>query len=662
MTANRTVNLASAFVQTADRHGVVQRNADAGSEKVLDITRLVARLRKQDSIILTVEGGRAVTRTHGQLHSDVQAACITLRDWGVRAGMRIGIRAPNCYRWIVFDLALIELRAVSVAFTDDFQHDALEDLIKRYQLSLMLIAGNERSPHYDALPAIAYIDVIKPGVRALDQGLRIVDAAFSHPWMTFSSGSSGGVKGLLLNRGGVESNVDLLVRQAVIRHDDRLLLFLPISNFQQRAMYYAALWFGFDLIVTEPARMFHALKEFRPTILIAPPTLYELFESRVLNAAPRNSWAVPLLGRALRLFPLGVSRRKLAGRLFNSVYDALGGNIRLMVTGMAPIKQSTLNIFAAMQLPLFEIYGLTEAGSIAINLPGAHRIGSVGRPLPGIDVKLAKDGEIIVRSRPPFADGYFECSAGEGERTFIGDEWVATGDIGRFDRDGYLYVVGRKKEIIVMSNGKKVHPEAVEADIDACTDVAKSVVFGRPGVPFLTAVVTTRSPGDIEARRRIEMHIDSWSQRRPAFAVGKVVFSETPFTRENGFLRPNLKLDRKRICQHFGGELTEFSPASVRNGMPSNQNFDDQVLALIAQATPSRFKKPVTVDLHLQKDLGLDSIAITSLVFRLEEVFGIDLSDVDVREVGQMKTVGDAVAASRKIVELANAAKQRVGT
>jgi long-chain acyl-CoA synthetase len=222
-----------------------------------------------------------------------------------------------------------------------------------------------------------------------------------------------------------------------------------------------------------------------------------------------------------------------------------------MITGMAPIKRSTLELFALMRLPLYETYGLVEAGSIAINVPGAWKLGSVGRVIPGIQIDIAEDGELIIRREHTMAVGYFECAPGESERTFIGDNQVATGDIGRFDEEGFLYLLGRKKEIIVTAGGEKLHPEALEAEIDACPDVAKSVVFTSHDSPVIMAVVLPKAPQDAEAKARIERFVGELGARRPSKSVGRVIFTDLVFSRENGFLRPNLKLDRKKIAAHF---------------------------------------------------------------------------------------------------------------
>lgn len=529
----------------------------------MDLTKLVTRLpQRSTSRIYSYENGRVVQRTHAEVYADVRAAVARLEGWGVKAGMRVGIRAPNCYQWIVYDLAIIELRAVSVAFTDDFNTTTAEELRDKYELSLLLVMASERQRHSPQVNFVAYLDGENTNVAVAcsNEPCTTSGKDFVNPWRIFSSGSVGGLKGLALNRKGVEAWVDGFTQAIAPRSDDRLLLFLPMSNFQQRPMYYAALWYGFDLIVTDPARLFLALKDLKPTILVAPPTLFQAFETRFGNLPKWNQIAARVAGNIVRLLPVRRARERVARLVFKQAYEALGERMRLMITGMAPIKRATLDLFRLMQLPLFETYGLIECGSVTLNVPGAFRIGSVGRPLPGVQVELASDGEIIVRREPMVALGYFECATGENEMTFIGDNRVASGDIGRLDKDGYLYLVGRKKEIIVTAGGDKVHPEVIESEIDACPDVAKSVVLKDPDVPALVAIVLPKDPSDEGARSRIEQFVNhnGGGHHRATMSIGKIVFTDLIFSRENGLLRPNLKLDRRKIAEHFRAEIAAF--------------------------------------------------------------------------------------------------------
>jgi long-chain acyl-CoA synthetase len=526
----------------------------------MDLRNLTSQMsqRRRANRIITLEKGKIVERNHDTLLADVSSACRLLTSWGVRAGMRVGILASNCYEWIVYDIALLDLRALSVAFTSDFASMPADDLIDRYSLSLLLVAGVETvQPKGTQSAAVAFLDAENGEVTVIQRPCSEVDHDFDNTGLIFSSGSSGRLKGLCLNRRGIEASVDAFTLAVGPRSDDCLLLFLPISNFQQRLMYYSALWYGFDLIVTDPTHLFRAMKDLHPTILIAPPMLYEAFETRFAGLSEWKQRAARLLGTLALWLPERSLRERVARQIFKDAHEALGGRMRFMVTGMAPIKRSTLDLFQLMQLPLFETYGMTEFGGIALNLPGAARVGSVGRPLPGVRVELAADSEIIAVRAHRIASTYFECGEGEAEKTFISRDRVATGDIGRFDADGYLYLVGRKKEMIITAGGTKIHPEIPETEIDACPAVARSVVFADPESAMLVAVVLPKNPADELAKKRIQQFVDEIGERNPLFTVDRVVFADSAFSLENGFLRPNLKLDRTRIGQHFLGRGEE---------------------------------------------------------------------------------------------------------
>src|SRR5690242_405105 len=325
--------------------------------------------RKHQNVIITFEKGQVVRRTHDIVRADVSVACEKLRKWGVMAGMRVGIWACNCYEWIIYDVALLELRALSVAFTDDFVGKSADELIDKYSLSLLLVPSSEKA-HKNSrqAEAIAFMDAENHGITAIDRPLAQADWEFEHTGLIFSSGSSGKLKGIKLNRNGIEASVDAFTSAAEPHPDDCLLLFLPISNFQQRLMYYSALWYGFDLIVTDPTRLFRALKDLRPTLLIAPPMLYEAFETRFYNLPRWKQSMARYCGAILGVLPAQKLRESVARVLFKDAYEALGTRMRFMVTGMAPTKRSTLELFRLMQLPLFETYGMTEFGSIALNI------------------------------------------------------------------------------------------------------------------------------------------------------------------------------------------------------------------------------------------------------------------------------------------------------
>lgn len=556
----------------------------------MDLANLNSRYaNRAENFVFALQAGRVLKKSHAELHGDVMAAVELLRRWGVKPGMRVGIRASNCYEWLVYDLALLTVRALSVAFTDDFNDQPASELIDGYSLSLLLVRQAERSRHPPELTSVAYIDGPNAdAVAAIERPLSASepDPDFTCPGLIFSSGSSGGLKGLVLCRSGIEVNVATFTEMNAPTSQDRLLIFLPISNFQQRLMYYGALWYGFDVILTDPTKLFHAFQTLQPTILIAPPVFYELIATRFSNL-PRwkriMGWAC---GTLCNWLPVAAWRQRLGRAVFKEVHNSLGGRMRIMITGMAPIKRSTLQLCRTLQLPLFETYGLIECGPVALNLPGANRMGSVGKLLPGVQLEIAKDGELIVRKESLVTSGYFQCAEGESERTYLGGNRVATGDIGRLDRAGYLHLVGRKKEIIVTGGGEKIHPETVESCIDACPDVAKSVVLADAQGSSLIAVVSLKAPADEPVRGRVEQFVRRVRQPGSPMSIGKIVLTDVAFTRENGLLRPNLKLDRQKIAAHFRAQIESTEvPVRVKSS-PAKKPSEPRSAAAAVGAAP----------------------------------------------------------------------------
>jgi long-subunit acyl-CoA synthetase (AMP-forming) len=517
----------------------------------MEFRNLIASLPGKKSAIYTFERGKAVRHPHSALHDDVLRARDALRSWGVRTGTRVGIYAPNSYKWLVYDLALIELGAISVPFTDDFSGKIDQQLLDRYNIALLLLSKKDARLFAQRPAHVAFLDADNQDVRALDrQPSGEPDEADQHS-LVFSSGSAGGLKGLVISRKGVESLMPSIFDAIGWGAGDRLQLFLPMSNFQQRNMCYAALWYDFDIIITDYTQLFAAMPALHPTILIAPPVLYQMLyaEYEKYPGWKKSLWSV--MGTALSLLPSASMRQGLARILFRDFYKQFGNRIRVMITGMAPIRRGMGKFFAQMQLPLCESYGMVEAGSLTYRPPHSKEYGSVGKLLKGVQLSFEPDGEIIVSRDAPMTLRYFQCADGENERTFLGPGRIATGDIGRLDAEGNLFLLGRKKELLVTPGGLKVHPETIEQELNTCPDVAHSVIYLKPHATHLTCVVDLVPPGGEEARARVTKFANNLPAAKKAAQFVEVVFADEPFTTGNGMLRPNLKIDRKAIGARY---------------------------------------------------------------------------------------------------------------
>ena len=511
----------------------------------MNLGEVVASLPTKRAAVYMFERGKVTKHPYALLAHDIARALENLRSWGVAAGSRVGVFAPNSYHWLVYDMAMIEMGAVSVPFTDDFAGKIDRDLLDRHQISLLLISKN--SALRDRQPYIAMIDADNDGVRAIPRPADPDSDALS---LSFSSGSAGGLKGLVISREGAEETLLPILEQIGVTSSDRLLLFMPMSNFQQRTLYYTSLFCDCDIVITDYLQLPAAIKQMQPTLLIAPPMYFQMAYTRYVNfpAAKKKRWR--FLSLLLSLIPIAGLRRALAEILFAEFYQQFGGKMRLLITGMAPIKHEVVAFFDGLQLPLCESYGLMETGSLTWRPARSKKYGSVGRPLRGVTLEFTDEGEVIVKRGKTLTKHYFQSAEGENERTFISPGRIATGDIGKLDSDGYLYLLGRKKELIVTAGGYKIHPEIVERELAGCPDVAQAAVFLKPGAPTLTCVAALNPPAGEAARARVRDFVRGMKSTRAA-QISEVLFADTPFSTANGMLRPNLKLDRRAIAAKF---------------------------------------------------------------------------------------------------------------
>jgi long-chain acyl-CoA synthetase len=332
------------------------------------------------------------------------------------------------------------------------------------------------------------------------------------------------------------------------------------------------------------------LQEVRPTITLAPPRVFEKFYARVLDNALAGGalkrrifhWAKRAAGQwadqalAGRPIPAGLAlRRRLADRLvFSKVRARVGGRIRLFVSGGAPLSAEIGRFFYAAGLPILEGYGLTESAPvIALNPPDGPRFGTVGKAIPGVEVRIAEDGEILARG-PNIMKGYYHKP--EATREAIdADGWFHTGDIGTLDADGYLSITDRKKDIIVTAGGKNIAPQPIENLVKLNKFVANAVMIGDKRKFPIMLIVPDRAALEAWAAERNLPTGDYAALLRHPDAVAKVerevmanlrdlASYETPkklalleddFTIERGELTPTLKVKRRIVEQKCAAEI-----------------------------------------------------------------------------------------------------------
>lgn len=486
--------------------GLLDRSTDRTTARVVEVD---------------VKGGRREI-THAELTALARTRAGQLTAAGVRPGHVLGIRAGNGVDWLAWDLAALATGARLKAFADNLEIADPAEFIARHRLALLIADGTVPA----ATPAVVRPDgAPAPGSAAADAVVLDVDDVHS---LVYSSGTSGRLKGLEISAKGTEYVINRFIESFGMTGRDRHLIFLPLANYQQRLSAYLCLWLGADLVLAPYQRVFQAVRKEGPTFLIGPPVFYDT---------------------ALQLYVKSGRDASLA--------DFLGGRIRFMITGMAPIRRETLDGYWERGIPLLEAYGLTETGMVAWNTPDRHRVGTVGQLMDPESVTFLDDGEVIITRDAPLGRGYFDT---DGDPSAAGifrpDGSILTGDYGRLDADGFLTLIGRKKDVIALGSGRKVHPAEIEAAFAGVDGVAEIVVVPTPQSNRLGAIVTASDPDDTALRAHIEKRIEEVNAGLDAHErVMSLVFSATPLRADPAFMTANMKLSRTRAAEYFAERI-----------------------------------------------------------------------------------------------------------
>ena len=395
----------------------------------------------------------------------------------------------------------------------------------------------------------------------------------------YTSGTTGPPKGCMLTHRHFWAMVDMLRRlEGFWGEEDRVLLYLPLAHNFARLVQYGGAGVGFTIgLCSDISSVPEALAAVRPTILPSVPRLFEKVQGSVEarfaeTKGPRRKlgdWALSVGRRSAAERSRGVApsralalQRSLADRLvFAKVKQRLGGRLRFAVSGGAPLSREVAEYFDALGILILEGYGLTECTTAShVNVPGAFRFGTVGRPFPGIEVRIEEDGEVLLRGETVFA-GYYGDERATRE-ALTEDGWLRTGDIGSVDSDGFLTITDRKKDIIITAGGKNVAPQPIENAIKTARIVSNALVVGNRR-PYVVALVTLdreeiarsgSSAADVQTVVEGSVEEANRMLARPE-QVKRFAVLPRDFLPEHGEVTPTLKL-RRHICEeHFRDEI-----------------------------------------------------------------------------------------------------------
>ena len=564
-------------------------------------------------------GGDAPTLTYAKVQDEVRRAAAGLARAGIKRGDRVAILSENRLEWALADWAclcagavdvpiystlpaaqvayILENSGASLVFVSDAeQHEKARDAIARAGLDLTIVVFDGGT---DLDGATGWDDLVASGDSAsMDDFVR--EARRAQPQdlatMIYTSGTTGTPKGVMLSHNNLSSNIWATGEILTLGRDDCSLSFLPLSHVLQRMVDYVFFAAGCTVTHGSIETVAADMKRLRPTVLVSVPRLYEKVYQNILDAGGVKgklvSWAAGV-GRRMALcrergagapFILNL-QYGIADRLvFAKIRQAVGGRLRYFVSGGAALAPEINRFFLGAGITILEGYGLSETSPVTnVNSFEHFRIGTVGRPVPGTEIRIADDGEILIRG-PQVMMGYYGLE--EMTREVIAEDgWFSTGDIGELSSDGYLKITDRKKDLIKTSGGKYVAPQAIENLLKKNPYVDQAVVVGD-GRKFCAVLVVPAferlqswaaeeglEAGDTgallaQSRSRDLLKDEILGEMRDLarFEMPKKIgLLAEPFTVENGALTPTQKVKRSVVTEQYAGLIESFyRPESVQ--------------------------------------------------------------------------------------------------
>ncbi len=580
--------------------------------------RPIALRMKQD--------GRWQAISYAVLLDRVHAASAALLDLGLVAGDRVAILSENRPEWAITDYACLAARCADVPVYPTLPAKQIEYILRDSGASAVFVSTRKQLDKIreirGALPDIRHVIAFDPGlegdgVLGFEAFLARGRAAFGKwpDWrggalsvtaddlatLIYTSGTTGEPKGVMLTHGNITSNVVASSPALTVADGDECLSLLPLSHiFERMAGHYLMFDAGVIINYAESIEAVATnLREVRPTICCAVPRLYEKIYAGALEAAS----AGPALKKKIFFWAKRVgeawAERKLAGKIipvdlrfaravadrlvFRKIRARVGGRLRFFISGGAPLSPEIAKFFYAVGIPILEGYGLTETSPvISVNTPDRLKIGTVGRPIPGVEVKIAEDGEILSRG-PHIMRGYYNKPEATRE-ALTPDGWFHTGDIGMLDTEGFLKITDRKKDLIVTAGGKKVAPQPIEGLLKLNKFVSNAVMLGdRRKFPIALLVpnferleawareqsLAWNSREELVELPAVQQHMASEARKNlrdlAQFEVPKkFLILAHDFSIESGELTPKLSVKRRVVEQHYADRIEAlFAEAGV---------------------------------------------------------------------------------------------------
>ena len=548
-----------------------------------------------------------------QMYQRVHSLATALLRFGAKKGDRIALISENRWEWAVTDFAVLAIGAADVPLYPTLTGEQIAEQIRDADCSIAVVSTRQQFDKLQSVRAqtplqqIVIMDSPAPaGAVALSELIGDADVLGAQrdpvfdalvrsvepndlATLIYTSGTTGEPKGVALTHGNIAANQNFAAVDFGFNSTDACISFLPLSHVTARALDYVMYNHGAQVAYcTQFDKLPQAMREIRPTVIVGVPRVYEKIRQAVEQKSAQSpvkkrmlGWAI---GQGARFADTVYDGRKpnsivwklLNKLVYSKVREAFGGRVKNFISGGAPLGIDTARWFASAGIALWEGYGLTETSPvIALNTPLSHRMGSVGPPLPNIELKFAEDGELLVRG-PSVFSGYWHKPAATAE-CLDADGWFSTGDIAHLDADGFLFITDRKKELLKTSGGKLVAPQPIENKLKNNVLVAQAALVGDRHkfvcvliAPNFTALEDWAGRNGASAPSRSELVADPRVIALYAEIVrgvnGTLANFETlkrfrivadEWTQDSGELTPSMKIKRRVLMTKYAEVIDE---------------------------------------------------------------------------------------------------------
>ncbi|MGC1462192.1 MAG: long-chain fatty acid--CoA ligase [Terracidiphilus sp.] len=576
-----------------------------------DLFRRVSAAANPRAVLWQDEFGHWQPISSDQIYQRVRAVAQALLALGAKKGDRIVIIAENRWEWAVTDFATLAIGAANVPIYPTLTGEQIATLVNDAGCRVAFVSTRQQFDKLNSVRALTQLEHIvimdspaPDGAISFSSLMDDVDLLGSQrdsvfdalvlaaepkdlATLIYTSGTTGEPKGVALTHGNIAANQNLAPLDFGFNSTDACISFLPLSHVTARALDYVMYNSGAQVVYcSQFDKLPQAMREIRPTVIVGVPRVFEKIRQAVEQKSAASpvkkrmlAWAIRVGSHFTHIVYDGrrpsAFRWKVANKLvYSKVQEAFGSRVKVFVSGGAPLGIDTAKWFASAGIALWEGYGLTETSPvISLNTPVRHRMGATGFPLSNVELKLADDGELLVRG-PSVFSGYWQKPEANAE-CFDSEGWFRTGDIGHFDADGFLYITDRKKELLKTSGGKLVAPQPIENKLKNSVLVAQAALVGDKHKfisvlisPNFVALEDWAKHHGVQASSRAELVADSRVIALYAEIVrevnGTLANFETlkrfrvvadEWTQESGELTPSMKLKRRVLTAQYAAAI-----------------------------------------------------------------------------------------------------------